>query len=62
MEGRCDIDAEDSIYLIDSEIIPDNDDASGGVKLVVRNQEHSINAADGPGGFQTNFLGVKRHT
>lgn len=60
MELRCDIAAENSFYLIDGELINDNDDATGGVKLVAREINYTVNAADGTGGIQTHMLGVKR--
>ena len=60
MELRCDIGAEHSFYLVDSELIADNDESSGGVKLVARDINYTVNAADGTGGIQTHILGVDR--
>lgn len=60
MELRCDISSEESFYIVDSELINDNDDATGGVKLVAREINYTVNAADGFGGIQTGILGVKR--
>lgn len=60
MELRCDVGAEHSFYLVDSELIADNDESSGGVKLVARDINYTVNASDGTGGIQTHMLGVKR--
>jgi len=60
MELRCDIDAEDSFYLVDSELITDDDDSSGGVKVVARDIEFSVDASQGRGGIHTKIKAVKR--
>jgi hypothetical protein len=59
-ELRCDVASEESVYVIDSELIADNDDATGGAKGVVREIDYTVNAKDGQGGAQTKMLVVKR--
>ena len=59
-ELRCDIEAEHSFYLVDSELIADDDDSSGGVKLVAREINYTVNASQGRGGIHTEIVGVKR--
>lgn len=61
-EILCNIDEEDSFYLVDNEIISDNDDSSGGVKLVAREVDYTVNSRNGPGGIRRKVLGVKRLT
>jgi len=60
MDLRCDIGAEHSFYLVDSELIADNDDASGGVKVVARGIDYTVDASSGAGGIQTHIEAVKR--
>lgn len=61
MDLRCDVGAEHSFFLVDSELIADNDESSGGVKLVARAINYTVNAADGAGGIQTHISpAVKR--
>lgn len=60
MELRLDINGHDSFYLVDSELISDNDESSGGVKLVAMDVDITINAAQGRGGAHTKINGVKR--
>ena len=60
MELRCDIDADDSFYLVDPELIPDNDDGTGGIKLVATDIDITINASQGRGGAHTKVRAVKR--
>lgn len=61
-ELLCDIASEDSCYIVDSELIPENDDSSGGMKGVAREINYTVNAPDGAGGIRRQMTVVKRLT
>lgn len=59
-ELRGDVDEDDSFYLVDSEMLSDNDDASGGIKLVAREHKITIKSSEGVGGIRSHLKGVQR--
>jgi hypothetical protein len=61
-ELLCDIASEDSCYIVDSELIPENDDSSGGIKVVAREINYTVNSPDGAGGIRRAMTCVKRLT